>query len=248
LPGGNVGVIFRKGCALLFLEIVILITFFAVIALLASYALVAPRSQWLGKMLVSGDPQSPAVCLTFDDGPGDSTPLILDTLKRLDVRATFFLLGENVERLPELARRIAEEGHEIANHSYSHPYFFWKMPGRILWEVRRAQEVIETATGRRPTLFRPPYGVRWFGLSSILRKLRLTAVMWSVSSVDWRFPASRIVERVNRKTRAGSIILLHDGVPGKEGGDRRATAEALDQIIQTLAKRYRFVTASEMIP
>jgi peptidoglycan/xylan/chitin deacetylase (PgdA/CDA1 family) len=232
----------------LLLEIVSFVILVAVIASLAGYALVAPGSQWLGKTLVSGDPQSPAVCLTFDDGPGESTPLILDTLKRLDVRATFFLLGENVVRLPELARRIAEEGHEIGNHSFSHSYLCWKTPGRILWEVRRAQEVIATATGRHPKLFRPPYGVRWFGLSSILARNRLTSVMWSVSSVDWRYPAPRIAERVIRRTRAGSIILLHDGVPNKEGGDRRATAEALEEIIRTLAKRYRFVTASEMLP
>ena len=230
------------------LEIVSFVILAAVVASLAGYAIVAPRSQWLGKTLVSGDPQSSAVCLTFDDGPGESTPLILDTLKRCGVRATFFLLGENVERLPELARRIAEEGHEIGNHTFSHPYFCWKMPGRILWEVRRAQEVIETATGRRPKLFRPPYGVRWFGLSSILKKLQLTAVMWSVSGVDWRYPAPRIVERVIHNTRAGSIILLHDGVPSKEGGDRRATAAALEEIIRQLAPRYLFVTVSEMIP
>ena len=230
------------------MQIVVFVILLAVIALLASYAIVAPGSQWLGRTLVSGDSQTPAVCLTFDDGPGESTPLILDTLKRLGVRATFFLVGENVERYPHLARRIAEEGHEIGNHSFSHPYFCWKMPGRILWEIRRAQEVIQAVTGRRPTLFRPPYGVRWVGLASILKRMSLTAVMWSVSSVDWRFPAPRIVQRVIGRTRAGSIILLHDGVPIKEGGDRRATAEALEEIIQTLAKRYRFVTASEMIP
>jgi len=230
------------------LEIGSFVIIVTVIALLASYALVAPRSQWLGKTLVSGDPQLPAVCLTFDDGPGESTPLILDALKRHGIRATFFLLGENVVRLPEVVCRIAEEGHEIGNHSYSHPYLCWKGPGTILWEVRRTQEVIGAVTGRRPTLFRPPYGVRWFGLSSILDMLGLTPVMWSVSSVDWRFPAPRIVNRVVRKTRNGSIILLHDGVPDKEGGDRRATAEALDELIQTLAKRYRFVTASEMLP
>ena len=229
------------------LEIVVFFILLASIGLLAAYALVAPRSQWMVPTLVSGDPHTPAVCLTFDDGPGEATPLILDALKRTGVRATFFLLGENVERMPELARRIAEEGHEIGNHTFSHPYFCWKMPGRILWEIRRAQEVIAAATGCHPTLFRPPYGVRWFGLSSILKSNRLTAVMWSVSSVDWRFTARRIVERVTRKACAGSIILLHDGVPKKEGGDRSATAEALEEIIQTLSKRYRFVTASEMI-
>ena len=212
----------------------------------ASYALVAPGSQILGKALVKGSGEIPRVALTFDDGPGEATPLILDTLKASGVRATFFLCGQNVERYPEIARRIAAEGHEIGNHTYSHPHLFWKSPGRIAWEITRAQDVIERVTGCRPAVFRPPFGVRWFGLSTILANHNLRMVMWSVSGVDWKSPASRITDRVAKRTRAGSIILLHDGVPQNEPGDRMPTATALPEVVRTLRQRYRFATASEM--
>jgi len=211
-----------------------------------SYALVAPRSQLLGRTLVRCDPESPKIAVTFDDGPGEATPLILDLLKQAGIRATFFLCGQNVDRLPELASRIAAEGHEIGNHTYSHPYLAWKTPGKIAWEIRRAQDVIEHRTGRRPKLFRPPYGVRWFGLFPILSSQNLTAVMWSVSGVDWRLPATRIADRVIGKAEPGSIILLHDGVPPGEAGDRKQTAEALEKIIPALRTRYQLVPVSEL--
>ncbi len=229
------------------LALIFLVFFLFALAAMASYALVHPRSQWLGQTLFSGDAQRPEICLTFDDGPGVATPAILDTLKRSGVRATFFLLGENVDRFPQLARRIADEGHEIANHTYSHPILIWKTPGKIAWEITRAQDVIERATGRRPKLFRPPYGVRGFGLFPIVAANRLTPVMWSVTGVDWKFPSHRIASRVLEKSKPGSIILLHDGVPQKESGDRQETAQALEQIVPKLAERYNFVTASEMI-
>ena len=218
-----------------------------VIGLLTSYALVAPGSQVLGRTLVRGDGKEPAVALTFDDGPGEATPAILDVLKRTGIRATFFLCAQNVERYPELARRIAAEGHEIGNHTYSHPNLFWKSPGKIAWEIQQAQRVIEQHTGRRPSVFRPPYGVRWFGLFPILATHGLKTVMWSVSGVDWKWPAERIVRRVVERTRPGSIILLHDGVPQKEGGNRAATAQALPEIVRSLGERFRFVAVSEMM-
>ncbi|MBI2815375.1 MAG: polysaccharide deacetylase family protein [Acidobacteria bacterium] len=222
--------------------IVVLLIFGA----LASYALVAPGAQILGKALVKGSGEIPTIALTFDDGPGQATPLILDILKASGVRATFFLCGQNVERYPEIARRIAAEGHEIGNHTYSHPHLFWKSPGRIAWEITHAQDVIERVTGCRPVLFRPPFGGRWFGLSTILASHGLGLVTWSVSGVDWKWPASRIARRVAEKTTAGSIILLHDGVPQNEPGDRTPTAEALPEIVRGLSQRYRFVTASQM--
>jgi peptidoglycan-N-acetylglucosamine deacetylase len=211
-----------------------------------SYAAVAPASQVLGPTLVSGDRSIPQVSLTFDDGPGVATPLILDQLKGAGIRATFFLCAQNVERFPEMARRIADEGHEIGNHTYSHPNLFWKSPGRIAFEITRAQAVIITITGKRPALFRPPYGVRWFGLFPILRTHNLRTVMWSVSGFDWRFPSPRIAERVIAKSKPGSIILLHDGVPPHETGDRLATVEALRQIIPALTQSFTFSVASEM--
>ena len=217
-----------------------------VLAATVYYAVAAPASQWLGRTRVRGNPAAGTIALTFDDGPGEATPLILEILRKADVRATFFLCGQNVERFPEHARRIAEEGHEIGNHTHSHPYFLWKTPGKIAWEIDRAQEVIVSRTGHRPRLFRPPYGLRWFGLFPILHGRELTAVMWSVSGRDCRLPATGIADRILRKVNGGSIILLHDGCPPGERGDRRQTAAALEEIVRALSERYRFVTVSEM--
>ncbi len=206
-----------------------------------------PGSQLLGRTIVRGDASSPAIALTFDDGPGEATPLILDILKNAGIRATFFLCGQNIERFPEHSRRIVAEGHEIGNHTYSHPHLFWKTPGLMSLEIAKAQSTIERIAGRSPQLFRPPYGVRWFGLSSVLSQHRLRPVMWSVSGVDWRLPAPRIAARVIRRTRPGDIVLLHDGVPMKEQGDRRETAQALSEIVRVLGEHYRFVPVSELI-
>ena len=226
--------------------IVFLIAVLLLLGAVLSYAVVAPGSQLLGRTLFRGSAASSKIALTFDDGPGEATPRILETLQQHGVRATFFLCGENVERYPGLARRIAEDGHEIGNHTYSHPHLFGKTPGRIALEIRRAQDVITHRTGCRPKLFRPPYGERWFGLFPILSGKELSTVMWSVNSHDWRLPAARIARQVIRKTRPGSIILLHDGAPLREGGNRMETAAALGEIIGALREQYEFVTASEM--
>jgi peptidoglycan-N-acetylglucosamine deacetylase len=210
------------------------------------YLVAAPSSQLLGKSLAHGNEQTPAIALTFDDGPGTNTPQILAALKEAGVRATFFLCGCNAERHPEIARQIAADGHEIGNHTFSHLRLLGRSPGRIAWEIDRAQKVIGQATGRQPNLFRPPYGLRWFGLFPILRQHKLVLVMWSLNARDWRSSAAQIIERVVRKTKPGSIVLLHDGMPPGETGDRSATAEALPAILHTLAGRFRFLTISEI--
>ena len=229
------------------LALVLIAAAFLILAALLGYAVGPPGSQWLGSTLVRGNPADEAVALTFDDGPGEATPRILGTLKKHGVRATFFLCGQNVERFPELARRIAEEGHEIGNHTYSHPLLLWKSPGRIAWEIDRAQKVIAFATGRSPALFRPPYGIRWFGLFPILAARGMQTVMWSASGKDWRLPAERIRESVLAETKAGSVILLHDGVPPREKGNHLQTAEALERILPPLLEQYRFIPVSEML-
>lgn len=217
------------------------------LGVLVWYAVAAPASQWLGRTLVrDARPSANRVALTFDDGPGEATPLVLDLLKEAGIGATFFLCGQNVERYPEYARRIAEEGHEIGNHTHTHPRLFWKTPGKIAWEIRQAQQVIAHCTGRPPQLFRPPYGLRWFGLFPVLSQNGLRAVMWSVNSLDWKLPASAIASRVLRGAAPGAIILLHDGVPPRESGNRQPTAEALREILQSLKGQYQFATISEM--
>ena len=230
--------------ALLSLGLALLIL--ASLGVLVWYLVAAPASQWLGPTLVRGPKNQKAVALTFDDGPGEDTPQVLDILKASGVRATFFLCGRNVERYPDCARRIADEGHEIANHTYTHPRLLGRTPGKIAWEIDRAQKLIEHATGHQPIWFRPPYGLRWFGLSTILRQRGLRAVMWSVNGRDWKRPADAITQHLLRQTHAGAIILLHDGVPPGEKGDRLPTVDALPAILRLLGERYRFVTISEM--
>lgn len=226
--------------------IILTAVFLLFLGAFASYAFVHRASQVLGKTIVGGDPRASRIALTFDDGPGEATERILDTLKGAGIQATFFLLAQNVEKYPELARRIASEGHEIGNHTYSHPYLFGMSPGAIAHEVQRAQTVIEETTGVRPSTFRPPYGVRWFGVFPVLENFNLTAVMWSVSSVDWKYSPERIVARVLDRTRNGSVVLFHDGVPPRESGTRAATAEALPEIVRRLEKNFQFVKISEL--
>ena len=230
----------------MFLWTLAFLLFLGALAAIFYYAVAAPSTQWLGRTRVRGNPSAAIIALTFDDGPGEATPHVLEILRKAGVRATFFLCGQNVERFPEHARSIVAAGHEIGNHTHSHPYLLWKTPGKIAWEIDRAQEVIASQTRYRPRLFRPPYGLRWFGLFSILHRREMTAVMWSVSGRDWRLPATGIAECILRKTNAGSIILLHDGCPPGKRGDRRQTAEALEEIVRVLSERYQFVTVSEM--
>ncbi|MGH9782711.1 MAG: polysaccharide deacetylase family protein [Terriglobia bacterium] len=193
--------------------LVLLALFLTGLGVLVWYVVAAPGSQVLGRSLVCGPPDSDKIALTFDDGPGEATPVVLDMLKQADIRATFFLCGQNVERYPEIARRIAQEGHEIGNHTYTHPRLLGRTPGKIAYEIERAQNIIAHHTGRRPALFRPPFGLRWFGLFRILERNSLASVMWSVNSFDWKLPVEQIVERVLNGIGPGAIVLFHDGVP-----------------------------------
>jgi peptidoglycan-N-acetylglucosamine deacetylase len=204
----------------------------------------------------SGD-QPGLVALTFDDGPDPLwTPRILEILKQEGVPATFFILGENGQANPSLVRRIVDEGHDIGNHTYSHPNL-GEVPGRITdLELNATQRLIESLTGRATILFRPPY----FGdaepttpdeVDPIVRATRLgyLTIGLRVDPNDWERPGtSQIVERTIAGVTAtdadqrGQIVLLHDG-----GGDRQQTVAALPQIIHELrARKFRFVTVSQL--
>ena len=189
-----------------------------------------------------------ALALTFDDGPGESTPDILEILAEHHVPATFFQCGANVDRLPEIAREVAARGHEIGNHSYSHPYLFLCSPGTIENELRRAQETIEAATGLRPAWFRAPYGARWFGLGRAQRKMQLTGVMWSAIGYDWNRRASEVVARMAASASNGAILCLHDGRELREKPDVRATVETVRRLVPLLQDRgYEFETIGRLL-
>lgn len=198
-----------------------------------AYGLGAQESTLLGPALVRlNDPKSAS--LTFDDGPSPDTARILDILKEKGVRATFFLCGANVERYPDLARRIVAEGHEVGNHTWSHRYLHLRARADIAGEIDRTQDAIEKATGVRPRWFRPPHGVRWFSLWSVLAERGMTLALWNCFPQEGASPARDIVARAEARLKPGSIILLHDGRdafrPEGQNG-RPTTVEALPQII-----------------
>jgi peptidoglycan/xylan/chitin deacetylase (PgdA/CDA1 family) len=192
------------------------------------------------------------VALTFDDGPDPVyTPEILDILKEKDVRATFFLIGRNVQDYSEIARRMVEEGHSIGSHTYSHKSLIPLTAKSTYNEIKNAEVAIEEATGIRPTLFRPPRGVYSGYARELLKEERYTIVLWDLSAVDWaELAPKKIVANVVNKVKPGSIILLHDSgdLITYRGGDRHSTVKALPEIIDKLrAQGYEFITIDQMI-
>ena len=181
------------------------------------------------------------VALTFDDGPDPKwTPRVLDILKANGVTATFFLVGANAEKYPDLVRRIVAEGHEIGNHTYYHPNLAACWPEHIRLELNATQLLLETITGRSTTLFRPPYNADTSPSSladlaplRIANDLNYLVVLENIDPQDWARPgADVILQRIKQQRRDGSIILLHDA-----GGDRSQTVAALPRIIDWLETR-----------
>lgn len=203
----------------------------------AYHATYGVRSQWLGATDWHGRRETRAVALTFDDGPSAETERVLDVLDGLSLRATFFMIGRHAERLPRVARSVAERGHEIGNHSYSHPIYLYRTGRETRRQLERAQAVIEDVTGVRPRFARPPCGVKTPAYFAAARELGLRTVQWEVAGFDWtRRRAPEIAHAVLRGARAGSIVLLHDGDDaGKR--DRRETVAALPLIAEGLSAR-----------
>jgi peptidoglycan/xylan/chitin deacetylase (PgdA/CDA1 family) len=195
------------------------------------------RSQWLGRTTWHGRTDTQSVALTFDDGPAGDTDAILALLSANRLRAAFFMVGQQVERRPDVARRIVAEGHEIGNHSYSHPIYLYCTPAETYRQLARTQEVITKVTGVTPSWVRPPCGVRTPAYFRATRTLGLRTVQWTVAGFDWqRRTAVDIAEQILRRIAAGAIVLLHDGATA-DTGDRRATVAALPSLIDGLRRR-----------
>jgi peptidoglycan-N-acetylglucosamine deacetylase len=217
------------------------------------YGCAARSSQWLGPALVRGSGGGRSIALSFDDGPAPPfTEQILDLLRARGITATFFVCGKNVERHPDVLRRIRAEGHSVGNHTYSHPFLCLRARRRIGEEIDRTQEAVRKITGEPPSLFRPPYGVRWFGLRQVLRERGLRMVMWSDSGLDWKQGAEAIASTALKNLRPGAILLLHDGhgVLPPEAVDRSATVRALPRIIDSAlgAGGFSFVSVKDFLP
>jgi peptidoglycan/xylan/chitin deacetylase (PgdA/CDA1 family) len=201
-----------------------------------------------GPSVWRGKPGRKAISITFDDGPTPATLSLLDILDRYRVRATFFQVGGNVAAFPDISREVVSRGHEIGNHSYTHPNFAFKSPAFVANEFTRAQQLIVETTGVQPRFLRAPYGVRWFGFRAVQRRLGLLGVTWSVIGLDWKHPADRIAERVITGARDGGIICLHDGRGNLKDPDVEPTLEAVRRILPDLVEKgYHFETVTQLL-
>jgi peptidoglycan/xylan/chitin deacetylase (PgdA/CDA1 family) len=187
-----------------------------------------------------------AIALTLDDGPDPRyTPQVLDVLRRYEVTATFFVIGSSVRARPGIVRAIAAEGHQIANHTWSHPNLRRLGARRIRAELERASEAIYEVTDDEPTAFRAPGGAWSPATFEVCDSLGLRPVDWSVDPRDWSRPGvNHIVDTIMRQTRDGSIILGHDGRGDRHSSpDRSQTVAALRTVLPRLLDAgYHFVT------
>ncbi len=196
---------------------------------------------------VGGDPSGRTVALTFDDGPGDLTPQVLDVLREKQVRATFFVVGQMVAERPDTLKAIVDSGHLIGNHTWSHSTptssVGWKAAS-LTKEIARTRREIVRATGQQPCFFRPPGGVIK-GAEKISRDASLSMIIWSVDTRDWSGQSpgnAKFVDKLRKRAQAGlqekhPIVLMHDG-----GGYRGGTVAALPGIIEDYrAAGYQFV-------
>jgi peptidoglycan/xylan/chitin deacetylase (PgdA/CDA1 family) len=204
-----------------------------------------PKFDPTGSTVWRGDREGRRIALTFDDGPGPDTAAVLDVLAARSIKATFFFLGANAARLPDLVRRARHEGHAIGNHGFSHAKMHRMTGGEIEREVLRAEEalgVIAAAGGKK--ILRAPHGFKSFALVRTARRLGYVLVAWTAGVWDSDRPGTAvIVQRAAAAVRPGCVLLLHDGDSTKPDADRSQTAAALPQIIDFCLKGgYEFAT------
>jgi peptidoglycan/xylan/chitin deacetylase (PgdA/CDA1 family) len=180
------------------------------------------------------------VAITFDDGPHpQGTPAVLEILARASARATFFLIGEQVDQRPGLAAEIAAQGHAIAVHGYQHRLQLRLSPEAVADDLARATEMIAQATGQTPRCHRPPYGIYSSAGLASARQANLEPLLWSRWGKDWRkfTTPERIVARATKHIRERDVILLHDADFYSARGSHERTIRALPEILAVLAER-----------
>ena len=216
----------------------------------AAYQSMAPSGQWYGQTFASGVRGSKQVALTYDDGPNDPHTLkLLEVLAKHSVRATFFMIGRYVQQRPDIARAVAQAGHVIGNHTFTHPLLIFESAALTRSQLVDCRQALDDTIGEHSNLFRPPFGGRRPATIRIARELGLRTVMWNVTGYDWNAPpAAMIAKKVARQMRGGDVILLHDGGHRAMGADREQTVIATENLIQRYkAEGYEFVTVGEML-
>lgn len=186
------------------------------------------------------DDHKKRVALTFDDGPHPKVTLqILQSLKQYNAKATFFMLGNRVQYYPEIAAEVKTHGHEIGNHTWSHPVLPKLTEAQVMNEFAATEEAILSATGQEATVFRPPYGAT---NEAINGEIPRDVVLWSIDTLDWKHKnAEKLVAEVKQHMHNNAIILMHD--------IHQSTADGIPVILEYLSKEgYEFVTVSEILP
>jgi peptidoglycan/xylan/chitin deacetylase (PgdA/CDA1 family) len=222
----------------------------AATASVAGYQSKASTAQWYGRTFVAGPRGSRQIALTYDDGPNDPHTLkLLDVLAKHSVRATFFMVGRYVQQRPDIARAVAQAGHVIGNHTFTHPRLVFKSAAQTRTELLDCRQALTSAIGEHSNLFRPPFGGRRPATLRVARELGLETVMWNVIGRDWTAPSAAAIEKkVARQMRGGDIILLHDGGHRAMGADRSRTVIATENLIRRYKDEgYEFVTVEEML-
>lgn len=183
-----------------------------------------------------------SIALTFDDGPSQNTLKVLDILKNHNAKAIFFCIGKNIEKHPEILRRIDAEGHIIGNHSFSHSHFFdFYRKNRVTQELKETDNLILEITGKKAQFFRPPYGVTNPSIRRALEVTQHKTIGWNIRSMDGISKNTQaIFNRIVKQLSPGSVVLLHDTRP--------ETNAVLEQLLQSLAeKKYKVVPVTELL-
>ena len=209
-------------------------------------ALIIPISESAEQVYGCASNDEMKIALTFDDGPHPRcTNQILDILAKYGVKATFFMVGENVKNYPDTAKRVVREGHEVGNHTYTHPHIKNMSADELLTEIVKCEKIIKETTGASSVnLFRPPEGVIDSAVKAISSENGYSLILWRIDTRDWAGTSvSEIKNNISTNLEAGDIILMHDYISKK-----CHTVEALGVIIpMLLEKGYKFVTVSELI-
>lgn len=180
--------------------------------------------------------KKPMIALTFDDGPGPYTKRLVKALDKYDAKATFFVLGCNIEANKSALKYAAKHGHQIGNHSWNHPQLTNYGASTIYNQINRTNKKVKQVTGKKPHVMRPPYGSY---NEAVKQQANMSLVMWSVDTLDWqhRNPA-KTKQKIWQGAKSGSIILMHD--------IHEPTVEAVEQILPKLTKKYRLVTLDKL--